>query len=62
MHDVHMRRVTAQDRINFRAPSGVAKTELERIAEAHGETISEFIRTAIAERVRRLRIELWEPR
>ena len=51
---------TGQATIAFRVPSAAAKRRLAEIADDHDQTLSDFIRTAIAERVNRLEDE-WVP-
>jgi hypothetical protein len=41
--------------IGFRAPSKQHKEELEKLAEARGENLAQFCRTAVYERVKRLK-------
>jgi len=51
---------TGRTLIAFRVPTPASKRQLARIADQQGETLSDFIRTAIAQRVKRLNDE-WVP-
>jgi hypothetical protein len=48
--DETMTRMTANEVITFRALSGEAKATLEEIAQEQGESVSTFVRVAIAQR------------
>lgn len=52
LFDETMSRMT--DVITFRAPTGEAKATLEEYAKTQGESLSDFVRTAIAQRVQRI--------